>query len=91
MNANQNEQELRKRAEERVAHRVGLIIHVIFWLVISVVIIFAVDLRTGLMLFSFFGITVVINLIAYCATSHKSARGYHRAVQREYEKMKSER
>ena len=91
MNNNQNDQELMKKAAARVAHRIGLIVHIVFWLVISAIIIFAVDLKTGLMLFAFFGITVVINLIAYCVTSHKSIRGYNSAIQREYEKMKSDK
>lgn len=91
MNTNQNDQELMKKAKKRVGQRIGLIIHIIFWLVISAVIILAVDVKTGLMLFAFFGITVVINAIVYFATSHKSEKSYDSAVQREYEKMKSDK
>lgn len=91
MNTNQNEQELMKKAAARVGHRIGLIVHIIFWLVISAIIMFAIDLKTGLMLFAFFGLTVVVNIIAYFASSHKSTKGYKNAVQREYERMKSDK
>lgn len=91
MNTNQNDQEFMKKAAARVCHRIGLIIHIIFWLLISAIIIFAVDLKTGLMLLVFFGITVVKKFIVYCAASHKLAKGYKSAIQREYEKMKSDK
>lgn len=42
------------------------------------------------MLFAFFGITVIGNVIAYCVTSGKSKKGYSSAIEREFEKMKSE-
>ena len=38
MNNNQNDQELMKKAAARVAHRIGLIVHIVFWLVISAII-----------------------------------------------------
>lgn len=91
MNTNQNNQELMKKAAARVGQRLALILHFLFWLVISAIITFAVDLKTGLMLFAFFGITVVIHFIVYCATSRKTARSYSSAIQREYEKMRSEK
>lgn len=89
MDTNRDDRELMNAAAQRVGHRIGLIVHILFWLIISAVIIFAVDLKTGLMLFAFFGITVIINAIAYCLSSRRTANGYKNAVQREYERMKS--
>lgn len=91
MYANPDDQALMQKARKRVAHRIGLIIHALFWVIISAVVLFTVDWQTGLMLFGFFGLTVAGNAIAYLATSGKSRKGYAGAVQREYEKMKSEK
>lgn len=61
-----------QKATALASHRIGLTIHTLFWLAISVFIIFAVDLKTGLILFASFGITVIVNIIVYCATLHKT-------------------
>lgn len=58
MDTNQNEQELIKRAKERVGQRIGLMIHVICWLVISAVITIVVPeqamrMRVGILVFAF--------------------------------------
>lgn len=64
--------------------------HIIFWLIISVIILLAVNVKTGFMLFAFFGITVVINVVAYLLSSRRFSIGYRSAVQREFEQMKSD-
>lgn len=93
MNTNQNDQELMKKAKERVGQRIGLTIHIICWLVISAVITIvvpekALGVRVGILVFAFWGICVAIHLIVYAMSSHKITKGYDSAVQREYEKMK---
>ena len=80
-----------KKAKQRVEHRIGLIVHIIIWIVISVVIMAALDVKTGLMLFAFLGITVIGNFIAYELSSRKITKNYDDVIQREFERMKSEK
>lgn len=96
MNEKQNEQELIEKAKERVGQRIGLMIHVLCWLVISIVITAVVPekvfgVRVGVLVFAFWGICVAIHVIAYAMSSRKITRGYDKAVQKEIERMKSEK
>lgn len=96
MNANRSEQELMEKAKERVGQRIGLVIHIICWLVISAVITIAVPeqamgIRVGILVFAFWGICVVIHILAYALSSRKVTRNYDSAVQKEFERMKSDK
>lgn len=97
MDKQQNDELLMKQAETRVKQRVGLIIHAICWLVISLVIIIVVPgevmgVRPGFLVLLFWGICVLIHAIATYAAFHTgdAKKKYSDSVQREYEKLKQE-
>lgn len=96
MNRNYNEQELMEKAKQRVGQRIGLIIHIVCWLVISTVITIVVPeqvmgVRVGILVFGFWGICVVIHILAYALSSMKITKNYDNAVQKEFERIKSEK
>lgn len=96
MSTNMTEQEMMKKAKERVGQKIGLIVHIICWIVISIVISLAVPekafgIRIGILVFLFWGICILIHILAYCLSSNRVTKKYDNAVQREYERMKSQK
>lgn len=96
---NQDEK-LKRKAKERVANRIGLLVHAICWLVISTVILIvvpekALGVRIGVCVLGFWGITVAIHaacvfFMSFKFKGKKTSSSYQRAVEREYEKLKAE-
>ena len=93
---NQDEK-LKRDAKKHVANRIGLIVHVVCWLVISTVILIvvpgqALGVRIGVCVLGFWGIVVAIHAACVFFMNFKfnSKKLYQRAVDREYEKLKAE-
>lgn len=94
------DEQLRRKAKERVANRIGLIVHVVCWLVISTVILIvvpekALGVRIGVCVLGFWAIPIVIHTVCVFFMlrklgGKKTASLYQRVVDREYEKLKSE-
>lgn len=94
---NSQDEKLIKEAKKRVENRIGLIVHIICWLVISTVIIIVVPekifgVRIGVCVLGFWGITVAIHAVCVFCMLRKSGgkKAYQRAVEREYERLKDE-
>lgn len=95
----EQEDKLRKVAKERVANKLGLLIHAICWLIISVIIIIVVPeqemgVRIGVLVLGFWGICVTIHAVCVYfilrkTSGKKTEKSFDKMVDKEYEKLKS--